>query len=270
MNILINPLFVGIIQTLLSVVVLSGFLFFGRIINSNFFKNYQNILFDFLISIIIFSQILKIFSYLEFFKQINLILSISIIIFGLYNFVYIYNFLRIIKFKFPKNLFETIIFLFIFLLFIISISPPSMADALDYHYGIPLYLLKFNELPDPYLWIHGTLANNGEIINALALYVGTDNFGSLIQFFALLLFIFFLSEKVQDKKKLIFLIIFIICSPTLLQLISGPKFLLFPQILTASALLILIDKNKININDFIFICLLLIGASQLNYHLFYL
>ena len=99
-----------------------------------------------------------------------------------------------------------------FLLFIISISPPSMADALDYHYGIPLYLLKFNELPDPYLWIHGTLANNGEIINALALYVGTDNFGSLIQFFHFFLY-FFLSEKVQDKKKLIFLIIFIICSP---------------------------------------------------------
>ena len=56
--------------------------------------------------------------------------------------------------------------------------------------------------------------------------------------------------------------IFILSSPTLLQLISGPKFLLFPQVLTATALFIILEKKKIESVDFVFIGILLMGASQ--------
>ena len=119
-----------------------------------------------------------------------------------------------------------------------------MADALDYHYGFSIYLLNFNEVPSPYLWIHGATAGNGEFINTLGLFLGTDNFGTLLQLFSLICFLLFLRKKLINKNKFLFLCIFILSSPTLLQLISGPKFLLFPQIITATALLIVIEKKN--------------------------
>ena len=244
MNILIEPLYVGFIQTIISFIFISGFIFFGKIINTKFFIKYDNLLLNLLISIIFFSQIIKIFSYIGLFKQINLIFSLTIFFAGIYNLKFFYNLINADKFYRPKNIYEILILLVIFAFFIISIAPPTMADALDYHYGVPLYLLNFNEVPSPYLWVHGASAGNGEFINSLAIFLGTDNFGTLLQLFSLVCFLLFLRERDQNKKKLLFLYIFILSSPTLLQLISGPKFLLFPQVITATALFIILEKKK--------------------------
>tara|TARA_S200000501_G_scaffold378092_1_gene439071 strand:+ start:1915 stop:3678 length:1764 start_codon:yes stop_codon:yes gene_type:complete len=262
MNILIEPLYVGFVQTIISFIFISGFVYCGKIINTKIFKKYDNLLLNLLISIIFFSQIIKIFSYIGLFKQINLIFSLSIFLAGIYNLKFFYNLINENKFYIPRNIFEILILLILFAFFIISIAPPTMADALDYHYGVPLYLLNFNEVPSPYLWVHGASAGNGEFVNSLAIFLGTDNFGTLLQLFSLIFFLLFLKERVQSKKKLLFLYIFILSSPTLLQLISGPKFLLFPQVLTATALFIILEKKKIESVDFIFIGILLMGASQ--------
>lgn len=262
MNIIIEPIYIGIIQTLISFIFISGFIFCGSIITSKIFKDYNNLLFNLLLSIVFFSQLLKIISILGFFKQANLIFSFFIFFVGIYNLKYFYALISKQNFLLPKNILEFSVIFLMLCFFIISIAPPSMADALDYHYGFPLYLLRFNEIPNPYLWINSTIAGNGEFINSLPIYLGTDNFGSLLQFFALVFFLLFLRGKIKNKKKLLFLYIFVLSSPTLLQLISGPKFLLFPQVLTAIALLLVLEKKKINNFDFIFIAILLMGASQ--------
>ena len=262
MNILVEPLYIGLIQTLISFIFISGFIFCGHIINKKIFKDYNNLFFNLLISIILFSQIIKIFSYLGFFQEINLIFSLIIFCTGIYNLKYFYNVINKKKFYLPKNIFEILVVFILFTFFIVSIAPPTMADALDYHYGFSIYLLNFNEVPSPYLWIHGATAGNGEFINSLALFLGTDNFGTLLQLFSLICFLFFLRNKIINKKKFLFLCVFIVSSPTLLQLISGPKFLLFPQVITATSLLILIEKKKIEIKDFIFVGILLMGAAQ--------
>ena len=262
MNILIEPIYNGLIQTLLSFSIISGLIFFGKKINQFFFKDYDHVFFNLLISLIIFSQLIKIFSYLGLFKEVNLVLAYLFLLIGIYNFNKILNFSKIKNFYKSINTIELIIVFALLVFFIITISPPSMADALDYHYGVPLYLLKYNQIPDLNLWLFGALAGNGEIINSLAIFLGSDNFGSLIQFISLILFFIFLKTEINQKNKFSFLILFIICSPTLLQLISGPKFLLFPQILTASALYISVKLKKIKITDFIFIMILLMGATQ--------
>lgn len=262
MNILVEPLYIGLIQTLISFVFISGFIFCGEIINKKIFKDYNNLLFNLLFSVIFFSQIIKIFSYLGFFKQVNLIFSLTIFCLGIYNLKFIYQFINKNEFYLPKNIFEILVLFILFSFFIVSIAPPTMADALDYHYGFSIYLLNFNEVPSPYLWIHGATAGNGEFINTLGLFLGTDNFGTLLQLFSLICFLLFLRKKLINKNKFLFLCIFILSSPTLLQLISGPKFLLFPQIITATALLIVIEKKKIEITDFVFIAILLMGAAQ--------
>ena len=66
-----------------------------------------------------------------------------------------------------------------------------MADALDYHYGVPIYLLNFNEVPSPYLWIHGASAGNGEFVNSLAIFLGTDNFGHYYSYSHCYIFYYF-------------------------------------------------------------------------------
>ena len=71
MNILIEPIYIGIVQTIISLILISGLIFFGRIVNTKIFKSYNYLIFNLTISIIFFSQSIKIISYLGFFKQIN-------------------------------------------------------------------------------------------------------------------------------------------------------------------------------------------------------
>ena len=236
MNILVEPIYIGLVQSILSLFLISGIIYFGKKINVILFKKYDFIFFNLLISLIIFSQILKISSYVGFFKEINFILSYSFLFFGIYNLKNLFSFFNIRDFLLTLSKMEILIILFLFILFIISISPPSMADALDYHYGIPLYLLKFNQIPSLDLWLHGNVGGNGDIFNSIAIYLGSDNFGSLIQLISILLFFLFLKKEINNKNKINFLIIFILSSPTILQLLSGPKFMLLPQLMTTTAL----------------------------------
>ena len=55
MNILVEPLYIGLIQTLISFVFISGFIFSGQIINKIIFKDYNNLFFNLLISVIYFT-----------------------------------------------------------------------------------------------------------------------------------------------------------------------------------------------------------------------
>ena len=262
MNILVEPIYIGLVQSILSLFLISGIIYFGKKINVILFKKYDFIFFNLLISLIIFSQILKISSYVGFFKEINFILSYSFLFFGIYNLKNLFSFFNIRDFLLTLSKMEILIILFLFILFIISISPPSMADALDYHYGIPLYLLKFNQIPSLDLWLHGNVGGNGDIFNSIAIYLGSDNFGSLIQLISILLFFLFLKKEINNKNKINFLIIFILSSPTILQLLSGPKFMLLPQLMTTTALYFFVKIKKIELIDFIFIAVLLMGAAQ--------
>ena len=262
MNILIEPIYSGLTQSVLSLLIISGIIFFGEFFNKFFLKKYNYIFFNFLIGLILSSQLLKIFAYLGFFNSINLILSYTFLIFGVYNLINLKTFYKNYFFFSFGNKIEILIFISISLLFLTSIAPPTMADALDYHYGLPLYLLSNNHFPDYSLWLNAIVAGNGDIFNAIGLYLGTDNFGSLIQLFSLMLFFLFIKKNVVNKDKVNFIIIFILSSPTILQLISGPKFLLAPQLMTTLALYFYLKLKKIDVVDFIFISILLMGAAQ--------
>jgi hypothetical protein len=262
MNILVEPFFIGIFQVIISILLFSGLTFVGRIINILFFKNYQQILLDLIVSIIIISQILKIIVYIGLFEKTYVFFSFILVVLGVLNIKNIFYEFSYKIFFFKKSKLTLIVILLLFLLFLISIAPPSMADALDYHYGIPLYILKYNEIPNINFWLYANVGGNGDIFNALALYLKTDNFVSFIQFVSILLFLSLLKKELTEKSKFIFISIFILSSPTILQLLSGPKFMLLPQIMTALALFYYIKNEAIKPLDFIFISILLMGAAQ--------
>lgn len=264
MNILINPIHHPLLQILISLILISSILYIGKKINNLVFTNYSHPLLNISTGAIALSQLIYFFLLIGGFKQFITYLSYTLILLGLVNLK------SLVKFKKIKNLLnlvrsktiEIIIILSFILFIIISVGPPSMADALDYHYGVPLYLLKFENLIDLNLWPHGHLFGSGELLNAVPLFLNVDNFSSLFQVIALILFLNFLKEKEKNKLKITFISIFIISSPVILFLVSGPKFLLFPQILTTLALYIFIKSKKMSLSDYILISVLLMGATQ--------
>ena len=92
MNILVEPLYIGFFQFLISLIIISGLIFLGRYINLLLFRKYQSALFDLIISLIILSQFLKIFTYLGIFKYIYLFFTYFLLIAGTYNLKNIYIF----------------------------------------------------------------------------------------------------------------------------------------------------------------------------------
>ena len=264
MNFLIDPTIHPILQTLITFILCSGILSVGKLINIKFFNNYNYYFFDLSIGAIVLSQIIFIFFIFGFFNEIISILSFILIFFGIIN-LSLFKKIKLFFRSITKNKIDySIILISIIILSfaIISIGPPTMADALEYHFGVPLYLLNYSKLPNQDIWLHGSLFGNGELFNAIGLYLNSDNFFTFFQFLSLVLFFDFLRNKERDSLKLKFIFFFIFSSPVILFLISGPKPLLFPQLLTTAALYIFIKEKGFDIKNIILIGILLMGAVQ--------
>ena len=264
MNFLISPVIHPSLQVLITFILCSGILKLVNIINVKIFKNYNYYFLNFAIASILISQILCTSLVFGIFKETVIIFSLCLFVLGIINVTFFKEIKTLLNLLFNNNykLLGFIIFFYFLFLILISLGPPSMADALDYHYGVPLYLLNNSFLPNQDIWMHGSLFGFGELISAIGLYLHTDNFFTFFQLFSLILFFEFLIKKEKDRTKFFFVLIFIISSPIILFLISGPKPLLFPQLLTATVLYMLFKEKKFNKNNLILITILLIGATQ--------
>ena len=171
--------------------------------------------------------------------------------------------------KFFLNFFPISIVLFFLVL--ISFSPATNADSLDYHYGIATKILDLGYFPNPLelTWLHGYLAGIMEPVIALGLFLGSDSFGAAQQIIAISSISGSILEikknKILKKKKelSIYLILIFAITP-LIFIFSSAK----PQLIgVASSLLairiifeLIVEKaNVINI----FLILLLITFSYL-------
>ena len=168
------------------------------------------------------------------------IISIILLLLGLSK---ILNFIKLINtLNIKKNInFENII---LFIIFIISASAPTMADALDYHLGVPLFLNNFGFLPDKNMWIHGNLAGYGELFNSIGIAINNDALGGICQSVGLISFLYFIKGEINNKKKFKIFFYFVIGSPILLFLFSGPKFQLLPQLITTYVLYLILTNNS--------------------------
>ena len=208
---------------------------------------------------IIIAQVLYILSLNQ--DSFLLIYPISILLI-LCGFVYLYQIKNHLFNKLTLHGVEHILVIMLSISFLlVSLGPPTMADALDYHFGIPVYLLNNREWPITSIWLAGSLGGIGEIYNTLGLTLHTDNLGSLIQATSLIAFCHFLSKN-YDFKKSSFLSLFILSSPILIFLVTGPKAQLFPQTLTATSLYLTVSNKKIDSKTFAIICILVMGAAQ--------
>ena len=130
------------------------------------------------------------------------------------------------------------IYLIILLFYLLlALTPLTAADVLDYHAGVALNILRFNQyilLPE---WFTGLQAGHGEALIALGFALGAEQFGSLVQFSSLLtisgVIINFCKNNIFNKSKY-FLILTVLSCPILIFLLSGNK----PQIFYSSLLLL--------------------------------
>ena len=213
------------------------------------------------------------------FYSINVLIlkltSILIICFGFYKPEYLLSFLRFSKIKDYKLY---IIYLILFFYFLLSLSPITDPDSLDYHITIPLYQLNFYDHPIDKYWLTSQLSGSGESIFLYGLILNGLNFSQFLQFFSLFLLILLIlnfnnkSHPYNDHNKY-FVVLCILIMPVFLFLTSTSKPQIFPIVTNFISLILcsiyLPKLNKKNsIICFTIIIYLLICSTQFKFSFF--
>jgi hypothetical protein len=115
-----------------------------------------------------------------------------------------------------------------------ALGPPTDADSLDYHLGVPLDILRHHGAYPRPDWFHARLAGLGESLNMLGLAGGTDIFGATLQFAALVGILMSIVSIAKNNRDKIFLAMGVLACPVLVFLVPNQK----PQMLPAGAITI--------------------------------
>ncbi len=190
------------------------------------------------------------------------------------------NFFRNISFFYKlflsqrKDYYFVLFMLFIILYFLLALSPLTSADVVDYHAGVALNILRYNTYLIFPEWFTSLQAGGGEILIALGFSVGSEQFGSLVQFSSILTIsgiIIKFSKKNNFLISKYFLTLTLLSCPILIFLLSGNK----PQIFYSSLILFALSLNFVDAkkqNDLwknyllinILICVSVVGKFSFN------
>ncbi len=215
-----------------SLVLLSGLYQIGHLIfKINILKNiinqvseikYQKILISINLILLIFYPIIL-------FININIIphLSLSIFAFGIINIFRILKKklnIRNIKFK-NLHIDVWIILIVLFSLFLLSLSPNTHGDSLGYHFVVAKKLLSTGKYLADITHFHSLLSGSGEILIAIGLFFGSEQFGGLVQFTGLIS-LYGIFKKLENENRLFFCLL-AFTSPVIIFLSSTAKPQLF-------------------------------------------
>ena len=205
------------------------------------------------------------------------------------TFIGVYHFIISIKIS-PNTLFNnqlTIVkkntnydfllsFIIISTLFLLSLGPVSSNDSNDYHIGYAIAILNYGGMPFIPEWFLGRYSANGEVINALGLSIGSEQFGSLIQWASLLAITALVlpSMDVVKKNKNLsgwLIVLAVLSAPVILFLIPTQKPQLWPIALTSFAFYLFVTTtsdicSKQLKNRFALVCMLCMCASQAKFN----
>ena len=243
-----------IFQVLYSIILLSGLYQIGHLIfRLKILQNiisqiseikYQKILISVNLILLIFYPLIL------FTNKLNIIpyLSIGIFSFGVINILR--NFKRTFGIKkidvLKKHFDENIALIVLFLLFLLSLSPNTHGDSLGYHFVVAKKLLFTGTYAADITHFHSLLAGSGEILIAIGLFFGSEQFGSLVQFSGLIS-IYGIFKKLKNdsgNNNNFYFYILILTSPVILFLSSTAKPQLFHICSTAVVFSLYFFENK--------------------------
>tara|TARA_Y100000591_G_scaffold333067_1_gene373437 strand:- start:883 stop:2709 length:1827 start_codon:yes stop_codon:yes gene_type:complete len=155
------------------------------------------------------------------------VLSLGIFFFGIFNIfrkIIKKNIFRKIDFK-RKKWDEIIVIVTLILFFLLSLSPNTHGDSLGYHFVVAKKLLLTGKYIADITHFHSLLSGSGEILIAIGLFFGSEQFGNLIQFSGMIS-IFGIFKKLKKNNNYFYLLLFL-TSPVILFLSSTAKPQLF-------------------------------------------
>lgn len=127
-------------------------------------------------------------------------------------------------------------------LFLAALGPPTDADSLDYHLGVPLDILRHHQAYPRLDWLHARLIGLGEYLNMFGLAGGTDILGASLQFFGLAAILkSFLSLVKYDHDRILTAMLVVGC-PLMLFLIPNQKPQMLPVAGTTIALIMIVRR----------------------------
>ena len=174
---------------------------------------------------------------------------------------------------------DTLLWLVVAGLGLLALGPVTEADSLDYHVGVALNILNTGAFPFAPEWFHSRLAGSGEVLIAMGLAIGAEQFGSLLQYSGVLGIVGVFRhgfvptnpasrEPTDQWRKIITLAA--VSSPVFLAWVTSPKPMLLPVAMTTVALMVVVSMiagKKVEStpsqrrNAFVLTCLLVMVAS---------
>ena len=184
-------------------------------------------------------------------SMLSVIVGIATLLLGLYGIYLTLVFLKHInRIKISKLKFDAFLIFILLLIgfFFLALAPITNADALDYHVGVPIWLLKQSQVAWQPTWFHQGLAGIGENSILVSLVFNAEQYATLVQFTGLfsvigLFFCFNPINRSVDNKYRSFFTILILSTPVLLFLGSTPKPQLTGIALTSLVYCILIHRK---------------------------
>ena len=274
-----TDLTIPIVSLINGLILIFGFFCFGKVLQKKLKLNsfitevsvpdFQNILVSILFSIILLYPICLFF---EGSKYVLKFYAYIIYGFGVLNLFFLFIKLKFnnLKFFIRKTDINFIIFILILIgLALLSLAPVTNADSLDYHLFTSKYLVENGSYPTFLTNFHSSyVSGSGEILIALGLIVGSEQFGSIIQFTGLLSLIGIL-KKFRSPY---YFYILTISSPVIVFFVSSLK----PQLFTICSIVFAFSliffskssKEKIRVYELkkiFFICLILFSSITVKF-----
>jgi hypothetical protein len=264
----IENISIPIISPLLSILIFTGLHFLGfflihlfklnKIISEQSNLNYQSSL----IGIIFITFLIFPFVVLNLFNLFLIkLLSYILIFFGVLFTLKKLNFKNKIKFKYDLKV--ILIFAVIFSYFLISLGPITNADSLDYHIGVPLFILNHEFYPNYKFWMHLPTSGAGEIFYTIGLINHAEQLPGLTQISAILSIVGVILKKIKSQKSYEnhYLVLIFISCPVLIFFVSSAKVQLLYVAASALTFALLFFNKTHRFNNLNFLILLNIFFS---------
>ena len=257
-------LYTPILSLIIGILLFFGLVSFGSLFLSLFFKKEINNNNLFLLhSPLIASNLLLAFLFpLTSLGLLNInILKITSYLLLILSIHFIKNIFKFLLIKFKNN---KILLVLIFLFFFLCLAPFTHADTLDYHILSAVNIINTGSFSTAPIPLALQLEGAGEILIALSLVAGTEQFANLIQYGGLLSIIG--SFLYIQKKNSYFLLLSVISTPCFIFFLSSPKPMLM-QIANILFIFSYLFQNKlkfINKNNFFFFSLVILAINFLS------
>ena len=129
-------------------------------------------------------------------------------------------------------------------LLLAALGPPTDADSLHYHLGVPLDILRHHEAYPRSDWIFARLTGLGESLNMLGLAGGTDIVGAVLQFAGLLAALTAVISMAKTDEDRILLAVLVLGCPLVASMITSQKPQMLPSAATTVAIVLIAQRFK--------------------------